>query len=160
MSFSFFLHATESSGNPVVLNTDSHSYTRCCHGARYADNKHPGNPSYVLNLSISKACQQMLFDSRVDILYFVLQRTTGCSVTGRFSRQLLTFCSHWVLFSMAFSRLSSFLSCQEGLSFWALPFPDWLVSDSLSGGESLWRVLVTWKSFTGRQCSTSGRMKV
>lgn len=71
-----------------------------------------------------------------------------------------TFCNHWVLFSIALSRLSSFFSCQEGLSFCALPSLDWPVSGDTSGAESLWRVLVTWKSLEGWQCSTSGRMKV
>lgn len=61
-----------------------------------------------------------------------------------------TFCSHCVLFSVALSRVSSFLSCQVG-SAWG---------NSGAEGESRWRELVTWKSPAGRHCSTSGRIKV
>lgn len=85
------------------------------------------------------------------------RRVEALAFGPRVRRETLgTFCSHWVLFSMALSRLSSLLSCQEDLSFRVVPGLGWLVS----GAESRWKALATWKSSEGRQCSTSGRTKV
>lgn len=136
-----------------------HSYkSQQSPAARY--NKHPGNPSQ--SVSMIKDGQQMLLGWIWLLCYLV-----GISVEStdksddsvpQFSR--LTFCNHWVLFSMALSRLSSFCSCQEGLSFWVLSAVDRLASVDACGGESLWKVLLTLKSFEGRQWSTSGRMNV
>lgn len=120
-------------------------------------NKRPGNPSS--SASMIKDGQQMLLGC-----VWWLCRLVGISAEptdkSAVSAPQLTFCNHCVLFTMALSRLSSFCSCQEGLSCWVLSAADRLASVDACGGESLWRVLLTLKSFEGRQWSTSGRMNV
>lgn len=128
----------------------------------------------------TKSCSQIQQASRKSQLECINDKRWSTDVTGlrlmalpfswnlcgtrltkvSFHAPQLTFCNHCVLFSMALSRISSFCSCQEGLSCWVLSAADRLASVDACGGESLWRVLLTLKSFEGRQWSTSGRMNV